>query len=155
MTHARTQIRGVVVGLLTAAMTLPRLVASGRQYPVQPGELPAVLVYTREEVGAEERSIMGNPPILEQRTELLIVGVINVEDSDDLADELALEVDSALVGAAVPGGALDALGVDLLFDTVATTLSAATETQRGIRVIEIRYPLSYRVRAGAADVIFT
>jgi hypothetical protein len=153
MIHARTQIRSAVVALLTANAALPRKIASGKQYPVQPEDLPALLVYTREEVSQEDRSVMGGPPILDHRLELLIVGVINVEDSDDLADALALEVDNAIGDAAADGGALDAMHVELDLSTIATTISAATETQRGIRVIEIRYPLSYRTLLGAADII--
>ncbi len=154
MSHARAQIRAEATAILQAAVTLARTVASGRQYPVQAGELPAVLVYMREEVSTDG-AVMGNAPTVERRAELLVAGVINVEDSDDLADALALQIEDAFGAAALEGGALQAIGADLEIEALTTTISASTETQRAIRVIELRYPVTYRTRLGAAGVILT
>jgi len=94
MAHARKGIRDAAVTALTGLATTGANVFPGRQWPAENGKLPALLVYTADEL-AEVANI---GLTLDRAVDLVIEGIVKqaVADIENTLDIIATEVEAAI-----------------------------------------------------------
>lgn len=103
MAHMRTQIRDAVITACTGLTTTGTKVFNHRIYPLGSNKLPGLCIYTQEE-STIYQSI--SPPRSVMRTLTVVVEsyVKATTDYDDTIDQIALEVEEALVADVTFGG---------------------------------------------------
>lgn len=95
MTHIRTQIRDAVAARVTGLPTTGANVFKSRVYPIQPTELPGILVYSLSE--RSEAQTMGHPRLMFRFAEIAVEILASANDDlDDILDQATLEVEKAL-----------------------------------------------------------
>ena len=145
MSHIRTQIRKRVKTLLSGLAATGGNVFVGRTWPLERPSLPCLLVYTTDEPSADAAF----SPIRQQRVVTLTVEgrVAGIDDEAmlDSLDELARQVEVALLAA----GALASLALAIeLTQTLATT-TAGNDGRWG--QVEMTFRVEYHTAAGAPD----
>lgn len=94
MVHARKAIRDAAVQLLAGLATTGANVHATRLYPLEPGGLPALCIYTFNEASGFDTL---QPRKHLRRLELAVEIVAQVNDGlDDALDQIALEVETKL-----------------------------------------------------------
>ena len=97
MPHIRTQIRNTVATTLTGLTTTGPRVHPSRLWPLQPTDLPALLVYTTSDQVDYERSTIGRPRTLWRELELVVEArAAGTAGLDDQLDQIEAEVITAL-----------------------------------------------------------
>jgi len=102
MTHVRTQIREAAATTLTGLTTTGTSVFKSRVYPLQPADLPALIVAT----GSEDLALanIGAAPSQLREVDLIISGIARGGTDVDLEmDQIAAEVETALTRASFSG----------------------------------------------------
>lgn len=95
MAHARQTIREQVATTLTGLTTTGSNVFQSRVYPLQDSNLPALLIYTKEE--SSEIITMGGTRALDRELTLAVeLYVKSNANSDDTIDTIADEIESAI-----------------------------------------------------------
>jgi hypothetical protein len=95
MAHARQLIREQVATTLTGLSTTGSNVFQSRVYPLQESNLPALLIYTKEE--SSEAIVMGSDRAIERELTLAVEAYVkNNTNSDDIIDDIAEEIESAI-----------------------------------------------------------
>ena len=95
MTHARKTIREQVGTTLTGLTTTGSNVFQSRVYPLQDSNLPALLIYTKEETS--EAIVMGNNRVLERELTLAVEAYVKTNsNSDDTIDLISKEIEVAI-----------------------------------------------------------
>ncbi len=95
MAHARKTIREQVGTTLTGLTTTGSNVFQSRVYPLQDSNLPALLIYTKEETS--EAVVMGNNRVLERELTLAVEAYVKTNsNSDDTIDLISEEIESAI-----------------------------------------------------------
>ena len=103
MTHIRQQIRDAVVARLTGLATTGGNVFGSRVYPIQPNEMPGVLVYSLRETADAET--MGHPRLLVRRADIAVEVLATANaDLDDTLDTAAKEIEVAIAADMTLGG---------------------------------------------------
>jgi len=145
MAHLRKRIRDAVVTALTGlASTGPRVYPT-RVYPIQPGALPALCVYTLSE--ASEVHSMGPDRALLRQLDLVVQAVAKVNDTlDDTLDQICLEVEGAIGTAPTLGG----LCYDCTLASTRITVEGEGEKETGSAVMV--FSLRYRSRAADPSI---
>src|SRR5262249_45646761 len=96
MPHPRQLIRYAVANMLTTANVAGGHVEAMRIDPYRKGDLPAVAVYTTDEV-VDEKSDATAPRELTRKLTLEIAGWVAAGDGvDDRLDDLAAEIEAAM-----------------------------------------------------------
>jgi len=98
--HVRRQLREAVAVAVTGLVTTAARVFQSRVYPVQTAELPGLLVHTDAETDEQQLD-------LSYRREVDVVIEAKARataDLDDLLDEMAKEVETALANGVTLGG---------------------------------------------------
>jgi hypothetical protein len=101
MSHLRQQIREQVATTLTGLATTGSNVFQSRVYPLQANELPALLIYSKEEQVDldEEYASMGSTRTIARKLSLGIEAVAQgVSNVDDTLDTICKEVEVAMAG---------------------------------------------------------
>tara|TARA_R100000353_G_scaffold24240_1_gene20881 strand:- start:9198 stop:9641 length:444 start_codon:yes stop_codon:yes gene_type:complete len=95
MAHARKTIREQVGTTLTGLTTTGSNVFQSRVYPLQDSNLPALLIYTKEETS--EAIVMGNNRVLERELTLAVEAYVKTNsNSDDTIDLISKEIEIAI-----------------------------------------------------------
>lgn len=95
MAHARQAIREQVGTTLTGLTTTGSNVFQSRVYPLQDSNLPALLIYTKEE--SSEAIVMGSNRVIERELTLAVEAYVKTNsNSDDTIDTIAEEVETAI-----------------------------------------------------------
>ena len=95
MSHVRKQIRSAVEAVLTGLVTTGANVFVSRSIDIPESKLPCLLIYTNEE--NSEPISMGSPRRYENTVMLDVQAIVQKNDeSDDLLDTIAVEVEVAL-----------------------------------------------------------
>lgn len=149
--HAREQIRSAVVTALTGLSTTGSNVFATRIHKLQATELPALAIYTLQEV--VERETM-KPRKQERSLRLAIdVAIQQVSDVDGALDDIAAEVEAAMETAWQAGSGIWASIRDLALNSSVVTMSGEGD-QRALGM-EITYTVLYRTAEGAPETIIT
>lgn len=148
MTHARQRIVDAAVTALRASPLLSAAgVAGGASFALERQDPPAVRVLARVETIDLGNSELGMAPgvgLRDRVLQLQIVAILKDDNDDDTAaNEYAAEIEESIERGR---GELDSI-VDLL-QLESTTITANADQERPIRVVELRYTMAYRTRAG-------
>jgi hypothetical protein len=142
MSHARTQIRNAVTTLLKSNTTAGNNVFEARAYPLDDPNLPALLVYTKQETVGEQS--MSRPRT--QHRELLLTVEAYVKansNADETIDTLALEIEQLIAADQTLGG----LVKDTALDT--TQMQFSDDGEKPISVMMITFSVLYAVKENA------
>lgn len=145
MSHVRTQIRKAVAAALQVIPSIDGRAFPSRVYPHE--ELPAIGIYTREEVTLDERLAMGPDRFALARALSLIVEAramgptvthATAERFDDLIDQITAEVEPVMATDETWGGlaqSTDYLGTEFEFDD---------ELEQPLAIARINYRIVYQ-----------
>lgn len=134
--HLRKQIRDAVKAKLMGLATTGNRVFIGRTRPLAAGHEPTLLIYTRDEQSEAEEQ--GSPRPLMRDVQLFVDGRVTASaPPDNLLDQIALEVETALGGETLNG-----LAWDLLLRSTSAEVVAQGEEHVGM--IRIEYRVLYR-----------
>ena len=101
MSHPRTQLRQAAVAALTGLPTTGPRVFVDREYSLQPAELPCLHVSTAETTDSPDVFADSLQRSVDLRVRLVAKTTAGMSD---LLDQMALEVEGALLGGLVVGG---------------------------------------------------
>lgn len=154
MPHLRQQIRDAVAARVTGLTTTQARVYLGRTRPLEQDHLPALFVFTRQEIS--RLLSLGRP-----RTTLRIVdlkvegrvqlaaqgaGVDTAQACEDLLEDIALEVERKMFGEDTTFGRLVK---DLVLTGTVKTVTAAGDRHEGSMLLS--FDVSYATREAAPD----
>jgi len=115
--HVRKQLRDQVAVLVQSLTTYAVTVFKNRRYPVDPSELPCLIVQTGEE---RIENLTIDFPAQQVRSEQLIISVIveNTSTLDDMLDEICKDIEIALAGHVTVAKSFNLLGVSAIEPSV-------------------------------------
>ena len=141
--HLRKQIRDAVVARLTGLATTGARVHGGRTLPLSDNFSPTLFVYARAERSRTEAMGGAGRPLARQ-VKLVIHGYVSLAatDPEDTLDQIALEVERAMMAEETFGGLVVAIELS------ETDVNAELDDQRR-RLGEIRltYDIDYSTAA--------
>jgi hypothetical protein len=136
MAHARQTIREQVGTTLTGLTTTGSNVFQSRVYPLQESNLPALLIYTKEE--SSEAIVMGSNRVIERELTLAVEAYVKTySNSDDTIDTIAEEVETA-IGA---DSTLNNKAKDVFL--VSTDINYVGEGENPVAVATLNFLVSY------------
>ena len=136
MAHARQAIREQVGTTLTGLSTTGSNVFQSRVYPLQESNLPALLIYTKEE--SSEAIVMGSNRVIERELTLAVEAYVKTNsNSDDTIDTIAEEVETA-IGA---DSTLNNKAKDVFL--VSTDINYVGEGENPVAVATLNFLVSY------------
>jgi|TARA_R100000482_G_scaffold50728_3_gene18030 hypothetical protein len=136
MAHARQAIREQVGTTLTGLSTTGSNVFQSRVYPLQDSNLPALLIYTKEETS--EAIVMGSNRVIERELTLAVEAYVKTNtNSDDTIDTIAEEIETA-IGA---DSTLNNKAKDVFL--VATDINYVGEGENPVAVATLNFLVSY------------
>lgn len=145
--HARTQIRDAAIALFTGLTTTGANVAAGRAYPLLREALPALTVFTDQDVLNDDAGVMG--PKTMRTLGLVVAGHAQGTDEDAVLDRIDAEVQAALIADKTLGGLVE----DIEWRAMEKELSGEAERPTGR--IRITFAVEYRVSEYDPTVIIT
>lgn len=144
--HLRRQIREAIGTAVTGLTTTTTHVYQSRVYDLADANLPALLIYTRQE--RSEPSTVHPNRVVSRTVEVEVVGVAKVTaDLDDTLDLIAKEVETALAG---PPSGVRAVAEDLRL--VSTSIEMSGEGEKPTGRITLLYEADYFNAENAPDV---
>jgi hypothetical protein len=136
MAHARQTIREQVGTTLTGLTTTGSNVFQSRVYPLQDSNLPALLIYTKEE--SSDAIVMGSNRVIERELTLAVEAYVKTNsNSDDTIDTIAEEVETA-IGA---DSTLNNKAKDVFL--VSTDINYVGEGENPVAVATLNFLISY------------
>ena len=136
MAHARQTIREQVGTTLTGLTTTGSNVFQSRVYPLQDSNLPALLIYTKEE--SSDAIVMGSKRVSERELTLAVEAYVKTNtNSDDTIDTIAEEVETA-IGA---DSTLNNKAKDVFL--VSTDINYVGEGENPVAVATLNFLISY------------
>lgn len=141
--HLRQQIRNHVGSILTGMPTAKTNVHKQRRYPLGAEQLPALLIYINDEA-AEDSSKTKTGDIRRAVDLELVVACVAGKDGTpaDLVDEMAAEVEEALMADTTFGGLIK----DIVYE--GSNAQADIEGDGVIESRELIYAVQYHTAAG-------
>ena len=145
MSHARTQIRDAIFGILDIAISNVTIQKS-RIYPIGEGKLPAILIYARQE-NLQEVTI--SKPRTHFRSLSLVIEVIAKANSnlDQTLDDIAVQIEEALSADTTLGG----LVKNTILQT--TDIQYLDEGDKPHGVMLMTYSVTYAVKETAPQTL--
>jgi len=143
--HIRQQIRERVASTVTGLTTTGSNVYQSRVYPLESGNLPALLIYTKNE--DTELLEMGSSRTLQRNLILNIEGYAKgTSNTDDVVDTIAKEVEIAM--------STDTTHNDLALDSYleSTEIEYNGEGDQPLAVIIMSFNIKYTTTENAPDV---
>lgn len=137
--HMRTQIRDAVATALAGLTQTGSRVFLSRSLPLG-AETPAILIYTNNETAEYD---LGEMICIPRRLITLTVEGYHHGDDDDLLDQIALEVETALFSDPTLGGLAEGIS------NTEQTLSRESEGAKNTGVITMEFGVAYRAADGA------
>ena len=142
--HKRQQIREAVGTRITSLTTTGSNVFQSRVYPLETGNLPALIVYTKNE--ANELLEMGSQRTLQRNLSLVIEGYAKgTANTDDTVDTIAKEVEVAMASDITFGG----LALDSFLET--TEIEYNGEGEKPVGIITLTFSINYTSTENAPD----
>lgn len=150
--HARQAIRQAVIARLVGDAPTYRTVArdrvfSTRREPLRHHELPAISVYVDSEV-VDEDSADTAPRELKRTATVAIEGWVQYREAvDDVLDDLALEIETAMDG--------DQNLAGTAFDSVLTLTEVGVrlEGERPLACVHLEYAVTYHTQPQLAEPV--
>jgi hypothetical protein len=142
--HKRQQIREAVGTRITSLSTTGSNVFQSRVYPLETGNLPALIVYTKNE--SNELLEMGSQRTLQRNLSLVIEGYAKgTSNTDDTVDTIAKEVEVAMASDTTFGG----LALDCFLET--TEIEYNGEGEKPVGIITLTFSIKYTTTENAPD----
>ena len=130
--HIRKQIRDAAATALTGLTTTGSNVFPSRNHRTRPGDLPGLLIYTKDEDSAPDNFV--RPRDLSRELELIVVG--RAKDNATLDD--TLDLICAEVEAAIGNSTLSSLVKDLILETTVIEFDGDGDAEHGDAVMTWR-----------------
>jgi hypothetical protein len=144
--HARTQIRNAVTALLLNNTSAADKVYQSRIYPLENPKLPALLVYTKQEVVGDQS--MSRPRTQIRQLQLTVEAYVKANGNiDETADTLALEVEQIIA----TDPTLSGLAKDTMLTN--TDIQFSDEGEKPISVVVLTYSINYTVKENTPQTI--
>lgn len=144
--HVRKQLREAVAAAVTGLTTTGARVFQSRVYPIQAAELPGLSVYTESET-AEESTVEPDPTV-RRVVELRVDGYASaVADLDDVLDQIAKEVETALA----PGVSVSGQSVELVY--TGCQIDQDAEAARPHGLVSLQFTAELFTTSGVPDVL--
>ncbi len=147
--HLRKQIRDAAKAALTGLTTTGANVFSGRISPLKDSEKPGLVIFLNSDSGLPDAT-GGDWGTVLYTGSLRIEGICSEGDGTiDILDTIALEVETALFGAA--GASLRALLSHTMIGPADTQIFVEDAVQGGAKrlgTIAVTYPIQYRAALG-------
>lgn len=142
--HVRRQIRDALVTRLTNLATTGTRVSKSRVFPLGDDLLPGLCIYSNQE--SSEDASVGLPRLQRRKLELFIEGYAkDANQVDDVLDQIAKEVESAIGAEPTLGGIMTELHLT-------ETRLDMVDGDKNVGCIRLTYEGSYRVKETAPDV---
>ncbi len=150
MPHERTLVRNAVVAQLMGETAAEDRVTKSRIEPNAQAQLPAISVYSNDETSKDGES---SPRELERKVDVEVVGWVRAatgESIDDVLDDLALEIETAMDSDRYLGATA---GDSVL---VSTKVGLANTGDRPMGAVVMTYRVTYRsdLRVDDASDVF-
>ncbi len=146
MSHARTQIRQAVVALLKNNTGAGSRVYEARVYALQEPKLPALLVYTKQEVVGDQS--MSRPRTQQRELMLSVEAYVKASGKvDEATDDLALEIEQQIAVDPTLGG----LVKDIALETTDTQLY--DEGEKPVAIAILTFSTLYSVKENAPQTL--
>lgn len=146
MSHARTQIRNAVTALLFNNTSAGDKVYESRIYPLGNSKLPALLIYTKQEMVADHS--MSRPRTQIRQLQLTVEAYIKAASNiDETADTLVLEVEQIIAANTTLGG----LAKDVMLNN--TDIQFLDDGEKPIAVAVLTFTVNYTVKENAPELI--
>lgn len=134
--HARAQIRAAVAALLGELQATGRRVYPSRVWSVNDEELPSLSVFTTEE--AVTKTTLSRPVRYHRDLTTVIEGhALADEQVDDVLDQIASEVETAMAAALVVDGR------ELSTQLTSTTFELSGDGETQIGLVRLQYTIGY------------
>jgi predicted transcriptional regulator len=146
MSHARTQTRQAVAALLKGKTDAGNNVYEARVHPLGEGELPAILIYTKQE--ALEEQTISRPRTQQRQLELSIEAYVKTRGKIDVnTDALATAIEKEIASDPTLGG--------LVKDTVleSTETQFSDDGEQPIAWVVLTYSVLYAVKEDEPDIL--
>lgn len=157
MTHIRKQVRDAAVAALTGLVTTGANVFSGRLSPFNDDEYPGLVVFLNADNAAPDGWFGG--PTETHSGDLVVEGVAQGNDElIDTLDQISLEVEVALFGAAGESFRALLMGGDMLMPPDARISIEEPDANGGARrqgSVSLRFPITYRTVFGDPGAVPT
>lgn len=143
--HVRQQIRERVGTTLTGLTTTSSNVYQSRVYPLETGNLPALIIYTKSEDSLA--SVIGTNRLIERQLTLAVEAYVkSVSNSDDTIDTICKEVESALAADTT----INSLAKDIYLES--TEITYTGEGEKPIAVCTMNFLIHYFTQQSNPDV---
>ena len=137
MSHVRKQIRDALATTLTGLTTTGSNVFKGRFYSLQEAKLPALLIYTSNEVA--EVQAMGTPKNSDRILAVTVEGYARSKSTvEDTLDQISVEVEEAFASQTLGG-----LIRDIEYNGF--ELDANADPDQTVAVIRMTFSIEYTV----------
>lgn len=145
MAHVRQQIREAVAVIVTGLTTTSTRVFQSRVYDVQEGELPCLLVYTKDEsIGSEQGTLIAT----QRSLELIIEGKAKANATlDDTLDDIAKEVEIVVAADITIGNLAHSIFLD------STSIELSGDGDQPIGSISLNYLVNYMTPFGDPETV--
>ena len=143
--HVRQQIRERVGSVLTGLTTTASRVYESRVYPLQDSELPALLIYTKEE--NSEPLVMHTDRVMERVLAIAVECYAKANSNfDDTIDTICKEVEEAIAADRTLGG----LAKDTYLES--TEIEFNAEGEKPLGYVSMTFLTNYYVKEKNPDV---
>ena len=143
--HIRQQIREKFGTLLTGLTTTSSNVYQSRVYPLENANLPALIIYTKEETS--EPVVIGTDRVMSRELSVVVEGYTKATSNfDDTIDTISKEVEAAIAA----DRTLNGLAKDTYLES--TEIEFNSEGEKPLGYVSLTFLTNYYVKESAPDV---
>ena len=143
--HIRQQIREKFGTTLTGLTTTGSNVFESRVYPLENANLPALIIYTKEE--SSEPIVIGTQRVMSRELSVVVEGYAKATSNfDDTIDTISKEVEAAIAA----DRTLDGLAKDTYLES--TEIEFNAEGEKPLGYVSLTFLTNYYVKENAPDV---
>jgi hypothetical protein len=143
--HVRQQIREKIGATLTGLTTTGSNVFESRVYPLENANLPALIIYTKEE--SSEPIVIGTQRVMSRELAVVVEGYAKATSNfDDTIDTISKEVEAAIAA----DRTLDGLAKDTYLES--TEIEFNSEGEKPLGYVSLTFLTNYYVKENAPDV---
>ena len=143
--HVRQQIREKIGATLTGLTTTGSNVFESRVYPLENANLPALIIYTKEE--SSEPIVIGTQRVMSRELSVVVEGYAKATSNfDDTIDTISKEVEAAIAA----DRTLDGLAKDTYLES--TEIEFNAEGEKPLGYVSLTFLTNYYVKENAPDV---
>ena len=143
--HVRQQIREKIGTTLTGLTTTGSNVFESRVYPLENANLPALIIYTKEE--SSEPIVIGTQRLMSRELSVVVEGYAKATSNfDDTIDTISKEVEEAIAA----DRTLDGLAKDCYLES--TEIEFNGEGEKPLGYVSLTFLTNYYVQETNPDV---